>query len=367
MMKRTLALVFVSALIAAPAVAVPILAPGDFIIAVDADGLVSRSSYPGNEAPPNVLDGNPATKYLNFAGAGSGFIVTPNFGTSLVQSFTLTTANDAEGRDPLVWELWGTSDPIASADNSTGLGENWTLIDSGTVALPPERLTLGPVVTVTSMSLYTSYRMMYPTLKGAPLMQVADVAFYPTPDGSGPNLLSTLDAIIAVHQGWDSSYPGAEAPAKAIDGDINTKYLNFGKVNSGLIVTPSMGPTVLEGFQITTANDWPERDPVVWMIYGTNDAITTPDNGDGTAENWTLICGGTMQLPDERYTLGDMVEIANQAEPYTSYMMQFETLKNADATNSMQIAEIQFYGVPEPATICLLGLGALAFLKKRRQ
>ena len=366
-MNKVLTVLMLSALMAGPAFAIPILSAGDFIIAVDADGIVSSSSYPANEAPANVLDGNPGTKYLNFAGAGSGFIVTPNFGTSLVQSFTLTTANDAEGRDPLDWELYGTNDAIASADNSTGLGENWTLIDAGTVALPPDRLTLGPVVTVSGMSLYSSYRMMCPTLKGAPLMQVADVAFHPTPDGSGPNLLSTLDAIIAVHQGWDSRYPGNEAPQNAIDGDVNTKYLNFGEQNSGFIVTPAIGPTTLDGFQITTANDSPERDPVVWMLYGTNDAITTVDNGDGTDEDWTLICGGTMALPDERLTAGDMVSIANQAEAYTSYMMQFESVKDGDAANSMQIPEIQFYGVPEPATIALLGFGGLALLRIRKR
>ncbi|UCG48406.1 MAG: PEP-CTERM sorting domain-containing protein [Phycisphaerales bacterium] len=367
-MNKVLTALMLSAIMAAPTFAIPILAPGDFIIAVDADGLVSNSSYPGNEAPANVLDGNPATKYLNFAGAGSGFIVTPNFGTSLVQSFTLTTANDAEGRDPVDWELYGTNDAITSADNSTGLAENWTLIDAGTVALPPDRLTVGPVVTVNSMSLYSSYQMIYPTLKGSNLMQVADVAFYPTPDGSGGvNVLSTLDAIIAIHRGWNSRYPGNEAPQNAIDGDINTKYLNFGEQNSGFIVTPGIGPTTLDAFQITTANDAVERDPVVWMLYGTNDAITTVDNGDGTAESWTLICGGTLQLPEERFTAGDMVTIANQAEPYTSYMMQFESVKDGDAANSMQIAEIQLYGIPEPATIALLGFGGLALLRIRKK
>jgi hypothetical protein len=46
--------------------------------------------------------------------------------------------------------------------------------------------------------------------------------------------------------------------------------------------------------------------------------------------------------------------------------MLFPTLKNGDAANSMQIAELQLYGVPEPATMCLLGLGGLALLRRRR-
>lgn len=366
-MKRLLIMLLV--LTSVPAFAgFALLSPGDPIIAVDADGLVTRSnsSYPGGEAPPNALDGNSGTKYLNFAGPSTGFIVTPGAATA-VKSFTLTTANDAEGRDPTTWKLWGTNDPITSVDNSSGLAESWALIGEGTVSLPAARYTLGPVVSVSNSTLYSSYRMLFPTLKGDSLMQVADVAYYTTSDGSGSTALSASDPILAIHApdpSQDSRYPGAESPANAIDGTLN-KYLNFGKENSGFIVTPGVGPTTVDSFQITTANDSPERDPVQWWFYGTNDAIVSGDNTEGNAETWTLICAGTMFLPEERNTLGPLYQIANQDQPYTSYKMLFPTVKDEGAANSMQIAEIQLYGVPEPATMCLLGLGGLALLRRR--
>jgi hypothetical protein len=361
MMKKLLVMLLV--LTSVPAFAgFALLSPGDTITAVDTDGLRSSSSYPGGEPPQKALDGDSGTKYLNFAGPLTGFIVTPA-AAAMVQSFTLTTANDAEGRDPTSWKLWGTNDPITSVDNSTGLAENWTLIDEGTVGLPSDRFTVGPVVSVNNDTEYSSYRMLFPTLKGDPLMQIADVAYY---DWIGLPALSASDPILAIHAAQDSRYPGAESPDKVIDGSADTKYLNFGKDNSGFIVTPGIGPTTVDSFQITTANDWPERDPAEWLLYGTNDTIVSGDNTEGDAETWTLICGGTMFLPEERNTLGQLYQVANQDQPYTSYKMLFPTLKNAGATNSMQIAEIQLYGVPEPATMCLLGLGGLALLRRRR-
>jgi hypothetical protein len=63
------------------------------------------------------------------------------------------------------------------------------------------------------------------------------------------------------------------------------KYLNFGEINSGFIVTPSNGPSIVHSFQITTANDAVERDPTSWRLYGTDDPITSTDNSTGSQEN----------------------------------------------------------------------------------
>lgn len=343
-----------------------LLAPGDAILAIDADGMVSNSSYPAAESPSKALDGLSNTKYLNFGRENSGFIVTSAAaGATILQSFTLTTANDWAQRDPLSWALWGTNDAIVSTDNSIGAAESWTLIGEGTVALPDARFTVGPVVSVANSTAYTSYKMMYPTLKDAGAtnsMQVADVSFFQSSDGSGPSFLAASDPILAIHAGPDSSYPGAENPANAIDGDgMGTKYLNFGGVNSGLIVTPSSGLTLVKGFQITTGNDAPERDPASWELYGTNEVIASTDNSDGLAEIWTLIDSGTITLPDGRNVLGDMVAVDN-SQVFASYKMVFPNLK--DNNSIMQISEIQFFGVPEPLTLSLLGLGALVLRRR---
>jgi hypothetical protein len=101
------------------------------------------------------------------------------------------------------------------------------------------------------------------------------------------------------------------------------------------------------------------------VLYGTNDAITSGKNSQGLDENWVLIDSGTLALTDERFALSGIIGVNNDTA-YASYKMLFPTLKNADATNSMQIADIQFYDIPEPATLCLLGLGCVTLMRKRR-
>ena len=170
------------ALMAAPAFADVILAPGDFIIAIDTD---SASGSPAAERAPNAIDRDILTKYLNSGKENSGFIVTPAFGRSVLDSFQLTTANDVEARDPTSWAVYGTNEPIASTDNSAGNAENWTLIDSGQVTLPSGRRQLGPMVAVGGNTAYKSYKMIFPTVKntGATTqMQIAEVQFYGTSD-----------------------------------------------------------------------------------------------------------------------------------------------------------------------------------------
>ena len=287
----------------------------------------SASNYPGNEAPPNTVDGTLA-KYLNFAGTNSGFIVTPAIGASTLQSFTITSANDAVERDPSSYQLFGTNAPITSTDNSFGTAEAWTLISSGALALPATRDTLGPVVPVSNSTSYTSYKMLFPALSGAGLMQIAEASFYSSSDGTGADILNAGDPVLAID-------------ADTVSG-LQSKYLNFGENNSGVIVTPAAGPKVVTSLQITTANDFVERDPATYEIYGTNAPITSVENSRGTAEAWTLISSGALALPAERLTEAAAITFANTTA-YSSYKILFPTVKDATVANSLQISGLQLF------------------------
>lgn len=141
----------------------------------------SFSSSPGGEGVQNLVDHDSGSKYLNFGKEGSGFIATPAVGPRVVKSFQLTTANDAEERDPSGWMLYGTNDQIVSGQHSTNNPETWTLIDLGLVSLPTARGALGPMVPVNNSTAFSSYRLIFNALRdsaNANSMQVAEVQFF---------------------------------------------------------------------------------------------------------------------------------------------------------------------------------------------
>ncbi|MEM9185336.1 MAG: PQQ-dependent sugar dehydrogenase [Planctomycetota bacterium] len=157
-------------------------------------------------------------------------------------------------------------------------------------------------------------------------------------------ILAPGDQVLAVDLdgGGQSSYPPNESPAFAVDGTL-AKYLNFGESNAGFIVTPAGGPSLVSGFQITTANDAEERDPRSWALYGTGDEVLSADNSDGSAEDWVLIGAGSIDLPLERGADGPVVAVDN-ASFHRSYRLVFTGVRNARAANAVQVAEVQFFG-----------------------
>ena len=154
-------------------------------------------------------------------------------------------------------------------------------------------------------------------------------------------ILTKHDKILAIDSDSESSYPSNQAPQHGIDGDLATKYLNFGGYNSGFIITPFLGLSKVNAFNITTANDGEARDPASYQIYGTNDRIFSVRNSHGTSESWTLITEGTLSLPYTRCTENGLIYFQND-EFYTSYKVVFPLTKSN--CGIMQLAEFQFYG-----------------------
>ena len=139
---------------------------------------------------------------------------------------------------------------------------------------------------------------------------------------------------ITNHYPTSNNSPAGEGAANAFDNNPNTKYLNFDKKNAGVTVKLNAG-RIVTGFTLTTANDFPGRDPTSYKLYGSN---------NGT--NWTLLGEGPVSLSDNRLWTSSMVSVTNSTA-YVYYYVFFPSTKSGDGCglncDSMQIAEITFY------------------------
>jgi hypothetical protein len=140
----------------------------------------------------------------------------------------------------------------------------------------------------------------------------------------------------------DGDWPGNEAPALAVDDDVNTKFLHFkGETQpTGLQVTPTVGATIVTGLTLTTANDAPERDPIAYELSGSNVSIDGP---------YTLITRGDIAdlagaTSWPRLTKSTSPITFPNKEAYAHYQLLFTRIRDAANANSMQIAEVELLG-----------------------
>jgi hypothetical protein len=188
-----------------------------------------------------------------------------------------------------------------------------------------------------------------------------------------------------------NNWPAGEAPGFAIDG-VSQKYLNFGKFNTGVAVSPDPGAAAPTSIRVWTANDSENRDPIFFSIYGTNAAASGAPGTDIADLN--LIATGSLALPTGRNNPGgsNPLNAAFSASSdfinttsFPTYVVVFPSVKNSTTANSMQIAEVQLFDagggglfaptnsivggqlVPEPSTILLALSGLISVIYAARR
>lgn len=123
--------------------------------------------------------------------------------------------------------------------------------------------------------------------------------------------------------------PGGEDVTKVIDGNVNTKFLDFNEVDGmGFTVDLGGAGAIAQSIEITTANDSPGRDGSNVEILGSN---------DGT--NFTSITTITIPCVSTRY-LSRFFNFSNSTS-YTYYRINFPSRCGGDS--EMQVAEVQLY------------------------
>jgi hypothetical protein len=173
-----------------------------------------------------------------------------------------------------------------------------------------------------------------------------------TPEAATTALVDVTTPADAI-TGFGGTSPGAEGVANAIN-NTTGKYLNFGKDPTsspfegpvGLTVTLSRGATAVKGIRVFTANDAENRDPIDYVLEGSNDGTT-----------FTQVSSGSLALPSARNTptgqniVGGVNQtvLFDNTTAYSTYRVTFNNVKNNATANSMQIAELDLLGAPAPA------------------
>ena len=145
--------------------------------------------------------------------------------------------------------------------------------------------------------------------------------------------------------------PSGEGASNVIDGNTNTKYLNFDRASAGFTIKLSQG-RVVEKFTITTANDYAPRDPTKFSLFGSNDGVT-----------WTTIANNqSITLSDSRFATSSDIVVTN-TNAYVYYFITFDSTKALDLypnmtncmaaygggwlgtenCNSVQVSEVKYY------------------------
>ena len=150
-----------------------------------------------------------------------------------------------------------------------------------------------------------------------------------------PGLMSQVDEITA-----SGENPPNEVTQNLIDGAVETKWLTF--ADSGQVQFRFAQPVVVDDYALTSANDFPTRDPRDWTILG------SPDG-----QSWTTLDTRTGQDWADRFSAREFSFTNDQ--PYRYYRLDI-TANHGDVDT--QLAEVQLAtgpiqppsGDPNPVT-----------------
>lgn len=154
---------------------------------------------------------------------------------------------------------------------------------------------------------------------------------------------SRISGATATNPGGDNpdgtgNNPFVQTPAKAVDNDLQTKWLDF---NKGPLVLDFGEPVEVDAYAFATAGDAPDRDPMGWTLYGSTDGVSWSVLDYRSYNNTTLdrnswegpfMVPGELSSPDREPDLVASTGLSVPGEAVT-----FLTLQNGRLTPSGEV------------------------------
>lgn len=147
------------------------------------------------------------------------------------------------------------------------------------------------------------------------------------------------------------NYYPSEIASYTCDGNLTTRYTNFGPcnsstllsfcgLNSGFYRTPQRGASLITGLRICTSPIRPIRDPLTVTLKGSNQPASALNLGS----SWTLLYSGVSGLATDpgRSACGIIQNFSNTVW-YSSYRFVVTSKRGADSCASY--AEVQLIGI----------------------
>jgi hypothetical protein len=277
--------------------------------------ITARGDNPPNETKERAFDGYVGTKWLDFtAPNGTGNFswiqyVYPTNDSRIIVQYSITSANDVPGRDPADWHFYG-------VDGSNNL----TLLDTRTNQTFPNRFqTLA--FPMDNTNAYRGYRLEIARIPDptAGCVQLAELQFFEP----NPNPVITARG----------DNPPNETKDKAFDNNTATKWLDpidpNGTSNFSWIqyVYPGIQSFVVNHYSISSANDFPVRDPQNWQLYGVS--------GSG---NLTLLDTQTNQVFTARFQTQFYTN--NNTRAFRGYRLQITRVADPTTATCVQLSEL---------------------------
>ena len=213
----------------------------------------------GAEGSPKVIDGDINSKFL-ITGYSSDFWMQQEFPTpAIIDFYTLTSGNDAPGRDPKDWTLKGSNDEVT-----------WVTVDSKTGESFSGRNTTKEY-SFNNTAAYKFYRMNVTSTNGDNIFQLSEWRLYESNITGGINLTANLlKALTVSHENGLGDPNGIEGSSKVVDGNTNTKYLYDYNLKSWM-QQELVSAAISNQYTLTSANNSPNMDPKNWILAGSND------------------------------------------------------------------------------------------------